>query len=258
MIERILTTPHPTVGLVIGTHGSVPYIHLQLELWRRCYGNIPLLVHDDCSPEGEELRALCDLYGADFSRNDEPFGHFAGDLTAFAHGLRWAQENGIELLAKFSRRFAPRINWVMELQLLAYVTQYATFSNVCQFHQFGFRTECLGMHVPSWMTSGACEWIEQTARAGQCKDVLVELTMHGYAREVHRSNCLFNKLYETVHPPTSGADGYAPWSLLGTSRMQRLPHVLWHDVHRPFEYYLEAVSCGILDYDASCFESIPI
>ena len=256
MIERIIPTPHPTLGVVVGTYGAVPYIHLHLESWRRNYGNIPLLVHDDGSPEGDDLRALCTLYGADFSRNDDSFGHFAGDLTVYSHGLRWAQERSLDLLVKFSRRFIPRLNWIMELQTLAYVTQYATFSSLCEYYNFGFRTECLGMHVPSWLA--VCERIQENAEEVKGADCHVEALMHHHARFVHRSNCLANKLYETVHPTPDNADAYAPWRLLGTSRHKRLPHVLWHNCYAPFEYYMEAVSCGILDYDAHRFETIHV
>jgi len=254
VIERIITTPHPTVGVVVGTYGSVPYVHLHLEVWRRNYGNIPLLVHDDCSPDGEALQALCARYGAGFSCNEERFGHGPGDMTVFLSGLRWAHDNNLDILVKFSRRFVPRINWIMDLQLLAYVSQYATYSSYCTSNNFGFRTECVAMHVPSWVDNGAVDALQRQTEEVKGQYCFLEPVMHGFAKGIHTRNCLFNKLYETVHPPPGGADSYGDWRFMGTDRRKRHTHFLWHEANVPFEYYLESISNGILDYDASIFE----
>ena len=62
----------PDIAIVVGTYGAVPYVHLQLESWRRFAGECPLIVHDDCSTEAAALRGLCQNYGAEFytRRND--------------------------------------------------------------------------------------------------------------------------------------------------------------------------------------------
>ena len=55
-------TPHysenPEIGVVIGTYGSVPYVDLQLHYLKNVNGFNKILVHDDCSEQQEELKAL--------------------------------------------------------------------------------------------------------------------------------------------------------------------------------------------------------
>jgi len=59
---RILDDPQPSVGLVIATFAAVPYEHSALESRCRNYPDVPALVHEDGSPEREQLVALCARY----------------------------------------------------------------------------------------------------------------------------------------------------------------------------------------------------
>lgn len=150
------------VGVVIGTYGSVPYVHLGLESLKRNCPGVKAVVHDDCSPMQDELRDLCSEYGADFQVNNSRLGlknngtseAFAaqarGDFTAYYGGLVWAKQLGLDLLVKFSRRFIPTYDWNTDIQDLALKTQKHTFSNVHQPWGLKFRTDCLGMSVKFW------------------------------------------------------------------------------------------------------------
>ncbi len=105
----------PNVGLVIGTCGTLPYIHLQLEMAARLFGRggLPILVVNDGKGDTYEEQALADLcadYGAHFLAGDY-CGHTGGDCRVFRWGLEWAKEMNIQLLAKFSRRYVPLKPW---------------------------------------------------------------------------------------------------------------------------------------------------
>lgn len=73
----------PSVGVVIGTFAAVPYVHLQLESWRRNYPQTPLLVSDGASPVADELRKLCASYDAVFVSNPARLRQTVGDLSAY-------------------------------------------------------------------------------------------------------------------------------------------------------------------------------
>ena len=147
--EALFTGP-PRCGVVIGTFAAVPYVHLQLEAWRRLYPHAALLVHDDASPHAERLAELCAGYGAEFERNTERCPPCKGDLTAFVGGLHWARERGLDVLLKLSRRFVPLTDWTVSLAELALASHYATYCAWTTTFNFGFRSECVGLAVAEW------------------------------------------------------------------------------------------------------------
>jgi hypothetical protein len=98
------------VGIVIGTYGTIPYVHLQLESHKRFHPTIPLLVHDDASNQGTELKQLCDQYNVDFMSNPKRLGWHGGDWSVFTDGLKWAKDRNIDILIKISRRLIPLVN----------------------------------------------------------------------------------------------------------------------------------------------------
>ena len=149
-MDRILANPNPSVGLVIGTYAALPHVHFQLETLRRHHPHVAVLVHDDGSHQRAELEGLCTQYGASFTSTSGHTGRYKGDLSTFLAGFEWARQNGYQYLVKFSLRFIPIKPWLQELQELAYYTQYATYSYLCASTGFGFRTECLAAHLPSW------------------------------------------------------------------------------------------------------------
>lgn len=242
----------PKIGLVVGTFGSVPYVHLGLESWRRHYSAVPLLVHDDCSSSKEALASLCGRYGATFETNSgrrQP----GGDLSVFAGGFRWAQSLELDVLVKFSRRFIPLHNWFPGLCKLACETQYATFSNVCVDHRLGFRTECIAMHVHSWLLTGAVDKMRRDAM--ESRPNFVEGLIHGMSIEVAQRACRRNLEYVATHPKQHDHRGYGDWPLLGTSKAKPRPEVLWWNANPPRDYW-QLSRAWELPYSLSDFENV--
>jgi len=155
--NSIYPSHHPSLGLVIGTYGSVPYIHLHLESWIRNCRDVPVLIHDDCSPHRDQLEDLCRDYGVDFYSNPSRCGHIVGDMMIYPHALHWAEERGLDILVKFSRRFVPVIPWQNELGLLAYKTQQATFSGRCE-HACDTARRYLEQNPPEEGRDGYAYW----------------------------------------------------------------------------------------------------
>jgi hypothetical protein len=246
-MNRIIETGEPTVGLVISTFAALPYVHLHLESRRRNYPQVPVLVHDDGSPDGAALGDLCRRYEVEFTTTARRHGHFVGDLAALLGGFDWAGARGLDLLVKFSRRFIPTYDWVPEFQTLAYVTQYATYSSRCLASGYGFRTECVGMHVKSWCERGAVEKLRALVGRDE-KGVFVEKFVHDLGREVHEHNCEYNREYErfAARPPNVAA--YGEWLLAGISRHIPRPRVLWHNYSPPGEYAAQARQYGLTQY----------
>ena len=205
MNERTVS-PCPSVGMVVGTFAAVPYVHLHLEAARRFEPGLPLLVHDDRSPHLARLRKLAEEYGCECVSTVRRKSHSYGDMAAFSAGLRWAEARDVELLVKFSRRFVPLYSWSLDLQRLARRLQYATYSSPCTAHGFGFgfRTECLALHVPAWLSTDALLQIKRRGARGG--DILVEAFLHDLSHRVHASTqCEQNRRPEELFPPAGAS-----------------------------------------------------
>ncbi|HWE96463.1 MAG TPA: hypothetical protein VG269_21050 [Tepidisphaeraceae bacterium] len=240
----IYSSPGPSIGLVVGTFAAVPYVHLQLESRRRHYPHIPLLVNDDGSPMGDELRELCGRYDAACISNSHRLRQTVGDLSAYVNGFDWAASLGLDILVKFSRRFIPLHDWSKGLQDLAFESQLPTFSQSCDHFNFGFRTECIGFHCQSWRASGAYERVrEQVARN---EPIFVEGFLHQLARQTAaESACEASREYVRRHPRPPDRDGYAAWNLMPARRTTRRADLLWHDADGPFDYARAAAAMGL-------------
>jgi Glycosyl transferase family 2 len=249
MNERIFDlTRDPKLGVVISTYGAAPYVHLQLESLRRLTDNVPVLVVDDCSPERDRLSQICAKYGAEFVSSEERKGHFAGDLTAFVFGMRWAQQSQVDLLVKFSRRWIPLVRWTQQLARLAKETQYATYSGGCPAWAFRFRTEALAMHVGTWLESGGMEPVKEYADVGQF--AIVEWIVYSAAKRVHECSCKANKEYLERNPRPAGSEWFCEWPLLGESRISARADVLWHEWAKPHEYERALLQWAGAEYDS--------
>jgi hypothetical protein len=245
-----------SVGLVIGTYGAVPYIHLQLESLRRFHPGTPCLVVDDFSPQREQLAGLCREYGAEFCTNSKRLGHVAGDMNAFCKGHAWANERKLEYLVKFSRRWIPVVPWIDEFVRVARATGAPTLNNRCEFHGFGFRSECVGMHVPTWRKANALAPIQENIRraqqilpsgvtADQQHVFLVEGIVHEAAHQASKRGGEIWKKFIAERPPRRGCEHYAEWPLMGHSRRHPQPGVLWHEWARPEGYHSQLKAWGI-------------
>jgi hypothetical protein len=234
----------PSVGLVVGTFASVPYIHLHLEARRRFYPDLPLLVHDDGSPMANELRRLCDDYDSEFETNDSRQPPCIGDISCFIGGLLWGKEEGIDILVKMSRRFVPIENWVPGLQALAMSSQYATYCSYTETFGFGFRSECVGLAVGEWIAHGMHRTLAGAAVTPGTP--FVEALIHGLARRLAEVRCSQARSWDEDrgHRP-SNRDGYAPWDFMGTDRCTQYATHLWHNSASPADYFRHAKQWGL-------------
>lgn len=229
----ILFGSAPKIGLVVGTHGTTPYVHLHLENAKQLYPNLPILIYDDCSDKIQEINALCTAYGVDFDFNHQRLGHYLGDIFIFAKSLLWAKRQGIDLLVKMSRRWLPIRDWRQELTDLAIEGQYPSYSSYCSYCRFAFRTECVALHVDSWLA--VWEQIYGTALSAQ--DIgLPEAYMHKLAKQI-----------------CTKPGSYVMWPLMGESRFTKYQDVLWHSSCSLEDYAKRSQELG-LNYKENDFE----
>ena len=215
------------VGVVIGTFGAVPYIHLQLESLRRFHPGTPCLVVDDGSPQRAELEKLCEEYGAEFIGREKRMGHIAGDLDVFLRGIEWAKAREIELLVKLSRRFIPSGPWIDELRELHELHNAPTYNARCERWGFGFRSECVAMCVADWEHSTGP--IVNNIPKARLSYLLAEAVVHdcaGIAWRARNGNV----------PSEHDHRGYIPWPFMGTSKAEKSTRYLWHETHSTKEY----------------------
>lgn len=238
-----LYSAKPRLGLVVGTFAALPYIHLQLEARRRFYPAIPILVHDDCSARQKQLVKLCKKYGADFESNAERMPPFVGDLTAIAGGLLWAEEKGLDILLKVSRRWVFQADWAGDLRRLAVASRYATFSSYTTSYDFGFRTECFGMSVKAWANPPIFAELAEPIR--NRRSVFVEGFVHNLARKIESYQSEPADAWQSDHPMPHARSGYALWDLMGTDRQSRSANYLWHDCDHPSDYHRVAHEWGL-------------
>ena len=252
MVERLIPS-EPKIGVIIGTHAAVPYIHLHLESARRNYPEVRLLVNDDGSPFGTHLAQLCYKYEADFYCNSSGRLQWTtGDLTNYARGVLWGWENELDIVVKFSRRFIPLVNWVPDLKALAWESDYPTYSSYSEYFGFGFLTECLGMHVRSWLpfVPNIHEEVRISRREGGS---FVEHRIHLIAEKVlENSRSEVNKRWDEKNPMPEARRGYANWDL-AYEKAKKKPERLWHDCNTPEDYVEVAKQWG-LPYRAKDFK----
>jgi len=254
VIERaeVLFSNPPSVGLVVGTFAAVPYIHLHLEARRRFYPDTPLLVHDDASPQGDDLARLCAEYGGEFESNESRQPPCIGDISVFLGGLLWGERNGLDLVVKMSRRFLPLEDWVSGLRELALDSQYATYCSHTETFQFGFRSECVGMAVREWQAHRIHHELAAIALAPGMP--FVEGVVHNLARRLALSRSERAVRWDEEHGPRpNDRDGFAPWPFMGIDRCRKYPQFLWHDSATPEDYHQLAVAWG-LNYSRADFE----
>lgn len=163
-VQRKAVVEH--IGLVIGSCGTSPYIHLQLEQARRMFSmdSLPILVvndGDDGGHGGSELAELCEQYGAEL-RSFPRSGHTMGDLRVFDEGLKWAETNNVQILVKLSRRFIPLVSWRIQLMALAAANQHvAVFGRKNEDRSDGLlRTDCVALRVRKWQISSFRETMD--------------------------------------------------------------------------------------------------
>jgi len=142
------------IGIVVGTYGTVPYVHLQLESHKRFHPNIPLLVHDDCSNNKNELMKLCNKYNVHFMSNDHRYGHQGGDWTVFVDGIKWADNMNIDVLIKISRRLLLIDNITDDLLKLIELKPSHTYAYERILRSSGWiQTSLIALTVKNWINN---------------------------------------------------------------------------------------------------------
>ena len=268
-----IISENPRIGLCIATHAAPAYVALGLQTLRQHEPNVRLMVHDDSSGKQDELRQLANDYGADFISTDFRKVPTIGDMSAFAEALKWGERERLDIVVKCSRRFILNKPWSARLAELMHGTQFATATGADATFGFGFRSELVAMHVPSWMASGAAAEMAEAVRQNRRVDSLPEAWYHRKAREVHQFAHPKNEAvshfgdmnnpdvdllvrHEHFYPRPDNYDAYAQWPLLGIARSQRLPGLLWHDSAVPSDYFALSQEYG-LSYTLEDFQIVP-
>lgn len=259
---------HP-VGVVIGTYGSVPYIHMHLEARARFNPDAPYLVIDDGSPKAFEISKLCGKYGVEFVKNQKREGHVPGDMLVFVNGHRWAKERDIGLLVKMSRRWVPLEMWHKDLVRIWQQSHATTLNARCVGHGFGFRSECVAMDVKAWSGRDVMRPIlDKIAEArdrltpetpiwAQPHDgLLVEGIIHRAAANASNYGDPFWRKYLEHNPPEKGTGHYAKWPFMGDNRRKRQPNYLWHEWAPIREYKKVLKDWGIDGYCDDDFSAL--
>jgi hypothetical protein len=187
--------PIELIGVVVGTAGTLPYVHLQLETLKRMFGQSqPTLIVND-GPASAELKSLCWEYGAHLADFKDSLGHSVGDLRVFVTGFDWCKRLGLDVCVKLSRRFIPLIPWRWHLQ-----SRLCENRNVSMFTRRHndrpdglFRTDAIAIRVSK---------LENP----QAKSVLE----HGLSQE----RVCVETIFEALSNPNGG---WAMWDLLGRS-----------------------------------------
>jgi hypothetical protein len=232
MTDPLIPMAQPRVLLVIGTFAAVPYVHLHLESRRRFYPDVPVIIHDDCSPAADQLRQLCSVYGAEYLSSEERLPPNAGDLRATLCAIQQAYSRKADLAVKISRRFIPLMDWVPSLQETAWQAQAATYSQRDKGSHLGFRTECIAFHAATWIKAAAL--IEAEIQALETSFQLVEPFLHQIARELYQpsAHCAARQAESVL----DSDDGYCPWSWMGDDRTQRNASWIWHQSDSLLDY----------------------
>ena len=246
-----LFAQRPRVGLVISTFGAAPFVELGLAVCRRLNVSVPVLVHDDGSPERQALMRLCTTYGATFQCNSSRLGHEMGDLSSIVGGLNWARANGVDLLVKMSRRFIPVTEWAANLQTLAEETQFATYGRPCRSYGLPLRTECFAMAVEPWSRPEVLGEITAFMLKNRMSILLEQYVFH-LAQLAYEMNCVAAREWEREHVRATPRPPAIDWPFLSQGRLQKSPNHLWHETTTPEEYSAIGRSVG-LSYDAQAF-----
>jgi len=246
----------PRLGLVISTFGSVPYVALALAARNTLYPTLPVVVHDDASDQSDELARLCEQNGVDFQTNSARLGHEMGDLLSLVGGLRWAQERGIDLLVRMTRRFIPKRDWTAHLAEVAMYTQFGTLGRECNTHRLPIRTECFAMYVGHWALPEIAGEMAKFAITNRAS-IVVERYVYTMVGKVYEMGCGAALEWERLHVRTTPRAMFAPWEFVEPQRGLLTPNYLFHEANWPGDYAALAQNAG-LNYSADDFASATV
>lgn len=214
----------PSIGVVVGTYGTIPIVHLQLAVLHDMLGLTDVLVHNDGSPDSDEMKDIVTGYGYDFSTNLTRQGHVRGDISVFIMGLLWAKERKLDYVVKVSRRLIILENWFDELLDSIIKTKDHTYGNQHGCKNQRLATFWLALHTQTWIDYNleALKFLHTNHTAGN-----LEWFVSCYARKID--------MHKRVH--------------------RRLPcekfpllvrrEVLWRQRHRPTRYWEVSKNFGL-------------
>lgn len=239
---------NPTIGVVIGTYGSTAFIQLQLYYLTVVNKIKKVLIHDDCSPNQNQLKALAKKYNVDFYSTPKNMFYkecvgSIGDQNTFFQGLLWAKQNNIDILVKLSRRLIPCENWSDNLIKLAKQTDAIAFTSWCEKDQFNCRTEGIALSVNVFSQQYPLYNFQHLIENNIC--IFAEYWMHELIKSLSYQN-KSEKWKKYIENNNFGYkhSGYAVWQdFLGTNRYNadnRTLKTLWHMYSSANDYLQEA------------------
>lgn len=235
-------TPHysndPSVGVVIGTVGEVPYIDMQLHYLVNVNGIKKVLVCDDCSDKQTELKMLCDFYGVDFYSSSKKvyYNEFIGGLretNTLYIGLQWAKSNNLEILVKLNADLIPCKEWVTELKQLACNTDASIFGLYNVDMPYNLQSNCVAMNVDIWIKNYPLQCLQ--FQLENELTVLFDCWLYELAKTLSGNN-YSEKWLSYIKESKHGylKSGYAHW------------HTILKDMHKPD--LLCKSTCKLNDY----------
>lgn len=213
-------------GVVLSHYGMPKIIDLQIRLIRATCGDVPLLVHDDHSPNADELKAICASHNVPVVQHgSSQLGHASGCVASVYQGLKWAKERELTVLCKLSQRFlVTRDNWLQKGASDLLKSGRSTLSDACIEGKTALpiRSEAMLLLVEKWTQ----EHILKHLRPRR---------LYPYSAEAWYSKAL-QKI----------GGGFATWSLLGgPSRVRKVDGVLWHCANSAADYHKLAAEYGV-------------
>lgn len=214
-------------GVVLGSYGYPRLIELQIVLIKHHCGNVPIRVIDDCSDgygptpvPGSKFATLveiCNRHEVTLrTSGPERLGHSGGDLAVFWHGIQWAYDHGLDVVAKFSQRFLLDMPlWLQNGTLELLETGLPIASQACTDHgwRFDLRTEACLLDVTQWHRA--------------------DILNHLFPRRVEA--VAEAVLWHDVRDRLGGR--FHPWSILPIDRSQKTPGIYWHSSETVTEYH---------------------
>lgn len=202
-------------GVVIGSYGMPGVVELGIAAIRdTCGPDTPILVVDDQTPAkegGERIATIQDRLGVPVIVTDRPYGHAAGDVKVFTHGLEWAACEGLEVLVKFSQRLIITTpGWLQDDAAWLLANGYAAASQKA-YHlhmRFPMRTEAVMMAV---------------ANAGAVLPFM-------------KAPCITAAEHHIAHAYNVAGLPVGRWPRIPPDRFHPYKGIIWHNTHGADDY----------------------
>lgn len=244
------------IGLVIGTYGSVPYIHLSLACLRKHEPDIKILIQDDYSEYSIELKNICIKYDAELYTTKTRLGWFLGDMSAVFNACEWSYTKGCDIGIKLSRRFIINKKFTENLIEIFNNTEAITLSGSCINAGFGFRSECIAFNTKIWHGSSELHAIKTNIDMQDNNIGLPEKWYHDKVKSLYESQASYNRLeYDKLYPSFNCCSGFVYWPLLGLGRCIKVDNILWHTANNINEYLILSQQYN-LPYNLEDFKKI--